>query len=318
MNIIYLAGQTSSGKSELAISLAKELESKNLRIWIVSCDSRQVYQNLNIGTGKVTGSWKTIKEEELDYYPEKSIYFYKNIPHFLIDYIDSKNNFEYGLVDYLKDFNSLFQKTKHHPDAVILTGGTGFYARTILNEYDLKILNPKHQDVFEEEKRKLEKLNKTDLQEFYQTKDLKPLNNSDFNNPRKLINFILQDIISENNWGQQVEYPKFKNKYRFAIRLEQDKLKDKIENRLRARVNSGLIQEIQENIDLGYGKFMKLGLEYRLGWYYLFGFLNEDEFRAKLIQENLQYAKRQLTWLKKDPIIWIKSLNEILNYLTFL
>jgi tRNA dimethylallyltransferase len=305
MILIILLGQTCSGKSQLAVDLAKYLGSA----WIVNCDSRQVYQQLNLGTAKVKGRWQ--------YLPKLgNTFVYQDIPHFLIDYVDPKE--KYSLNQFLVDWCQLFKKQSPNlPKFVILTGGTGLFAKAISEQYQLAQIDPKYDSEYNNLKLHLTQQSLPNLHNLAkQIPGFTQLNSSDQLNPRRLVNLLLRYYAATNGWFSQkkLDYPKFSQIWQFAIQVDQTVLKARIFNRLKERLNEGLISEIL-NLNLDDQRLWDLGLEYRIGNLYVKGWLNETELLQKLYQENWQYARRQLTWLKKQTLIWIKNLSEILDYL---
>ncbi len=314
MNLITILGPTSSGKSDLAISLAKKLKPK--RTWIINCDSRQIYKNLDIGTAKVKGSWQKIQPEEFDFYPNSEVFFFQEIPHFLIDYVDpyKGQKLNYGIINFILDFNNLFKKTKLKPDYVILVGGTGYYAKSIFEDQKIKITKSKFANIFETRKKQLSQKSKSELQLLYKEyskENFRKLNQSDLQNTRRLINYILQFEAEKNNWQRKISIQNFDHKNSFWLDVDFNQLKLKIKSRLEARIQEGLLEEVKKNLDLGFQKINFLGLEYRQTSYYLYGLMTELEWKDKLLQENYKYAKKQITWLKKQDLIRISSLQDL-------
>jgi tRNA dimethylallyltransferase len=307
MKLIAILGQTSSGKSEIAVEIADYYTQKGLVVWVVNCDSRQVYKDLNIGTGKVAGQWQQTDKD----LPSSSTYFYKNIPHFLIDYIEPQEGFD--LTKYLSDFKNLF--TQKVPDIVILCGGTGLYAKSVYSQKDYFTTKPEHLENYKQLREYYSNLSLGDLQK--QTEDLN-LNQSDFNNKIRLINQLLKRTATLNDWLIPEQPVEFEESFLFGILTEQGELYQKISDRLKNRIDSGLFEEFlslkQKNIDPSF--WTRIGLEYRLCWFYYYGLISQKEWQSKLLSQNLQYAKRQLTWFKREPLIWKKSTFEILQYLT--
>jgi tRNA dimethylallyltransferase len=370
MILITLLGQTSSGKSEMAVDLAHHLlNNKKVplsssshevgkvvatpTVWIVNCDSRQVYQQLNIGTGKVHGKWvetkpsvtscqlpsRPIGQSEqvrlaLGTYqgatsselppdrgdktkPRGLVFFYKTIPHFLIDFVAVQQ--KYNVSNFVQDFIKLLE-TPEQPDYVILTGGTGLYAKAVYNEMELGQIQPEFEDLFNKTKSELQKLSLDELQNQYHLTIPKQqtLNNSDFHNPRRLQSFLLRNKAKTNNWLTQIDYPEFENKFLFAISRDQDELKELIEKRLQARIEQGLLEEVQNLVTkYGHQRIEEFGLEYRLTSLYLKGQLTEVDWKSSMLKENLAYAKRQLTWLKKEPVVWVETVEQISELLTY-
>jgi len=299
MILIALLGQTCSGKSEMAVELAEKLGDT----WIINCDSRQIYKELDLGTGKVEGQW------------ENETYYYKNIKHFLIDYVAPKINF--GLVDYIQDFIELTKKIDL-PKYLILTGGTGLYARAILEKYELGIIKKEFIQNNEILKRGLQELNLENLQLKYDQLNInnpKILNPSDYANPRRLVNWILRKNALEENWLEKIQYPSFSKTFNFAINANQENLKNKIKDRIVKRIEQGLLQEVESLLYLCKDRLFQLGLEYKYTYKYIMGELGGLEWKERLFLENYHYAKRQLTWLKKQSPDWIHSTDQILESL---
>jgi len=261
MNLIVLLGPTSSGKSELAVSLAQSLD----KCVIVNCDSRQIYRGLDIGTGKVEGKW--LKTDGRD------VFVYKGIPHYLIDYVDPATPF--SLADYIRDWIGLpfFGSTyTDKPDWVILVGGTGLWAKAILEEYQLTSYSDA---LLSELLRAYSNKSLFELQDMYSRSNLKPLNNSDHNNPRRLVN-KLADAASLNMRAPTTVYPHVEQRFVFALDIPTHKLHHRIRTRLHARIDTGILQEVESLLRLG-DRLLDLGLEYRVTYMYLLGLYTEDE-----------------------------------------
>ncbi len=303
MQLIVLLGQTCSGKSQLAIDLAKALGHS----WVVNCDSRQVYARLNIGTAKVPGVWRSAGKLG-------SIFQYQEIPHFLIDFVPPQRR--YSLADYVQDWINLFaQPGAELPKYVILTGGTGLFAKAALEEYQLTSLKPEFELPAGILRNKLEALTVGQLQDLVGEEVLQTLNASDRQNHRRLLNRAFQKECASRDWlGCRVlEYPKFSQVWPLVIQIDSETLAGRIQARLSERLDRGLVEEVESLQDLGTSRLLELGLEYRLTQLYLLGQLSQAEWLDKLYRENLKYAKRQLTWLKKQPLKWVGSLQMTLD-----
>jgi tRNA dimethylallyltransferase len=311
MNLITLLGQTCSGKTNLAIKLANYYKSKSQKVWIVSCDSRQIYQKLNIGTAKVNGKWFDTKNSEIfspEIYQTKS-YFYSEVEHFLIDYISPQN--QHSLSDFISDFCDLFANLSKKPGVVILTGGTGLFAKAVFYEYQIGKIKQKNKLDFQNLQKSLNSKNLLELQKICIDYGLNKLNNSDFNNSRRLCNIIIRS--KSQNWIEPFSYPKFKLKKTFAIFQESEILKNRIIKRIYDRIDEGLFLEVQNLQFLGQKRLFNLGLEYRQTQLFIEGKISKKEWIENLISENIGYAKRQKTWLNKMDLKWIKGLEEIIN-----
>ncbi len=309
MNLITILGQTCSGKTQMSLDLYRHFQSLGKSCWILNCDSRQVYTKLNYGTAKVEGIWKD------DVYVVDG-----NIPHFLIDFVDPKH--QYNLSSFLRNFCDLFNNsdTSHHPltkgilpDYVILVGGTGLYAKAINEEMNLGLVKNEFENEYVDFKNNLINLNLQQLQKMVLNKNLQ-LNESDFNNKIRLVSNLLRFESKLNNWLDKLIYPKFERKYYCAIEiLDQIELQKKIKNRIKLRVNQGLITETKDLIlELGSKRIDELGLEYRLTKKFLGGEITNEQWIEQLGNENWQYAKRQMTWLRKEKnITWIRGLVDL-------
>lgn len=292
MKIITLLGQTSSGKTQLSLEWYHQIINSGEKCVIINCDSRQIYKGLDIGTGKISGAWRE--------YNGHPTFMAEKAPHYLIDHVEPARR--YSMADYLKDWCNLFSNELRNFDGtVILVGGTGLWAKAINDELQPGIIKSEFVTEYESIKSNIQNLSKEKLQSQLNKSDF---NRSDWNNPRRLINAILRKKIIDNNWEEPLDYPQFDSKTLAAITIDQPELEDKIAQRLQTRFESGLLPEIEKNLHLG-DRLLELGLEYRLGYLFLLGQLTKEEFQQKLIRENIQYAKRQLTWLKKQPVTWI-------------
>jgi tRNA dimethylallyltransferase len=301
--LIALGGQTASGKSEMAVQLAKQLND----CWIVSCDSRQIYKYLNLGTGKVDGQWEAIIYENQLLHT----YVYQGVPHFFIDTVSPDK--QYTLAHFLSDFKHLCE---NHilPKYLILCGGTGLYIKAILERYSLDQIKPEHEEEYEHTKTLLQTYSTAKLQDIYCTyKPLDTLNESDTHNSRRLVNHILNHMADSNHWGEPISIPEFEKTYHFAIDCNQQELYKNIEKRLLDRIDQGMIEEVDSLDYLGTDRLLALGLEYRLTHLYLLGQLTYHEYIKKLTLESVNYAQKQLTWLKKQDLAWIRNIDELLE-----
>lgn len=296
--IIVILGPNASGKTGLSIKLALFLNSKKNKekygisgVEIISADSRQVYKGLDIGSGK-------IRKKEM-----------KGITHHLIDVISPKKIFT--VADYKK---IVIKKIKelHKKDIIpIIVGGTGLYIDSVIKNIEFPKVSPNWSL-----RKKLEKKSKEELFLILKKLDNSRAKNIDKNNKRRLIRAI--EIIKET--GKKVpiieEKPIF-NSITFGVKREKEELKKLIKKRLNIRFKQGMIKEV-ENLHkkgVSYKRFEELGLEYRYIALYLQNKLSLEEMKEKLEIEINKYAKRQMTWFKRDKnIIWIKNFQEIKKY----
>ena len=297
--LVSIFGPTSSGKSALALDLARYLPGSV----IVGADSRQVYRRLNIGTGKEPGSWHLHRQ----YGP---IYTVEGVPHALIDYRDPRH--QITLVDYTRDFTDFV--AAHTPETVILVGGTGLYLDTLTLKRTLAYTQPAHEAEASRYKTQLQRLSRQELQTLADEAQL-PLNHSDYHNSRRLVARLTEKKAREENWLDILNLPSFDNIYRTARAPSWPDLQNRITKRLQDRFNQGLIEETRELQDLGTKRLLQLGLEYRLTQLHLLGHLTYKEYKQALLRENLRLAKRQLTWHNPKNTIEVKTTKDILKIL---
>ena len=299
MRLISILGQTCSGKSQMAVDLAKKLPNSI----VVNCDSRQIYQKLNIGTAKIEGEW-------ID-----GQYIYQGVKHFLIDYVDPVKYFT--LAEYISDFADLINNLDNTYENIILTGGTGLYAKAIIEKYDIGVIKPEFNNEFQKTKKIYQEKSLQELQlQYTKTVDQNKLNNSDFYNPRRLVAKIVDKIAKDKNWVNTIQFPNFDSSINFAIKVDQSNLYKKITQRVVYRANQGLLAEVESLQYLGRNRIIDFGLEYRITQEYMEKPYDKEIWIDQLSKTNIDYSKRQLTWLKKQDINWIENIDNLLLQLS--
>ncbi len=303
--LIIICGPTASGKSDLAVSIAKwlggpaHLANQALQGVaggeIVSADSRQVYKGLDIGTGKIT-------KEEM-----------QGVPHHLLDI--AKPEEVYTASDYLKDAEDAINKIIANKKVPIICGGTGFYIDTLLGKKVLPEVGPN-----EELRKELEQKSEDELFQILQASDEERAKNIDSKNKRRLVRAIeickalgKVPTIDENNTEQE-KYETLK----IGIKIEDEELKNRIGTRLLKRMGQGMMEEAERLHEegLGFQRMEDLGLEYRYLAMFLQNKITKEEMLNELEKEIWHYAKRQMTWFKKDKdIVWVspKDKEEIIR-----
>jgi tRNA dimethylallyltransferase len=294
--LITITGPTSSGKSALAIQLAKQLKTA----WIFNADSRQIYQHLNLGTGKEQGEWSKVND--------MPAYIIEGVPNSLIDYVDP--HIQYSLIDYLTDFKHF--ATTIQPQYLIVIGGTGLYIDTIKNKKSLSITKPQFQKQAAQYQQFLRLQTIQELQS-QAIKEKLSLNESDFHNPRRLVNRLFDKHAQDQGWLQEFIMPKFESAHYFMLLPDSTTLEKNITHRLNQRYQLGLINEVISLQYLGTKRLLALGLEYRLVQLYLLGQINEDQLLPLLLRHNIRYAKKQKTWLTKHPSTLVSTTKEIID-----
>ncbi len=278
--MIIILGPTSCGKSDLAVQIAKKFNGE-----IISADSRQVYKGMDIGSGKIT-------KKEM-----------RGIPHHLLSIASPKRNFSANRFQKLaqKEIKKIWRKNK----LPIICGGTAFYIDSLLGDIQISPVKPNL-----ELRKKLEKLSAEKLFNKLKKMDPKRAKNIDRKNKRRLIRAI---EIAMSNIDTKKEKEKFisKNNYlKIGIKRSPEKLKKRIEHRLNSRLKKGMIDEIKnlKKIGLSWQRIDNFGLEYRFVSRYLRGIITKKEMIEKILSESWKFAKRQMTWWKRDQnIIWISN-----------
>lgn len=276
--ILIILGPTATGKSDLAIKLAKKYNGE-----VISADSRQVYIGLNIGTGKIT------KKEML------------GVPHHMLDVISPKKTFT--VVDWKEKTENIIENIISNGRLPIICGGTGFYIQSIVDGVILPDVKPN-----KELRVKLEKKTLNQLVSILKKLDSKRARNIDLKNRVRLI----RSIEIAKSIGSVPKIKKEKSKYEIleiGLKLDDGELKSRIHSRLLERLKKGMVNEaVKLHKDgLSYKRMRALGLEYRFLADLLEKKIKKNDFIKKLETEIWHYVKRQITWFKKDErIIWYK------------
>lgn len=280
--IIAIVGPTASGKSSLAIKLAKKFKGE-----IISVDSRQVFRNMDIGTGKVS------KKER------------KAIPHHLLDVVNPKKRF--SVIQYKKMALNAIEKIIKKGKLPILCGGTGFYFQAVIDGIIIPEVEPDWQL-----RKKLEQKSVKELYSILKKIDANRAKNIDKNNSRRLIRAI--EIAKKIGRvpplkKEPLPYPVLI----IGVKKEKEELKKLIRKRLLKRLKSGMISEVKrlKKSGLSWKRLDEFGLEYRWIAKFLKKELNYSQMIERLQKEIENFAKRQIVWFKKDKRIrWIKNQKE--------
>jgi tRNA dimethylallyltransferase len=281
--VITILGPNASGKTGLSIKLAKKFGGE-----IVSADSRQVYKGMNIGTGKAT-------KKEM-----------QGVPHYLLDVVSPKKIFDVSQYKNLalKAIDKIYKKGK----VPFLVGGTGFYIQAVADNILLPEIKPDWNL-----RRKLEKKPVSKLFSMLQKLDPRRASNIDKNNPRRLIRALEIVLKSKRPVGPlSAEKTGFKVLF-LGVKKDKNELKKLIEKRLLKRLDEGMINEVKKlhRSGVSWKRLEEFGLEYRYVAQYLQKKLKYEEMVSRLQKEIEHYAKRQMTWFKRDSRVhWVKSYRE--------
>lgn len=274
--LISVVGTTASGKSGLGIDLAKHFGGE-----VISADSRQVYQGLDLGTGKVTA-------EEC-----------RGVPHHLLDIIPPNTPFsmaEYQNLAYIA-IDDVISRGK----LPFLVGGTGLYARAVTSGYSLVDVQP--DEAFRAE---MQEKSRDELVEMIAAYGV-VIDDKQIS-PRRLIRIL--EKLRAGAPPENQSNPRYRT-LQLGLTWDRDVLYRRIEERLDARIEAGMIDEIRGLLEAGATpEFMEmLGLEYRYTYRYISGqYSSFADYRNELLTEIRRFAKRQQTWFRRDSdIIWLDS-----------
>ncbi len=289
--VIAIAGPTASGKTALAVELAKKINGE-----VISCDSMQIYKDMSIGTAKPT-------VEEMD-----------GVPHYLIDFVSPDER--YSVADFKRDAEEKIEYVLSRGKVPILCGGTGLYIDTLVLGIDYPEIEL-DQEYRDELMKKAE--SEEGLKELYEeAKSIDPEAMEKISeNDKKRITRVLELYKATGKTKTELEKISRSNgvkyDYRvFAIDMDREKLYDRINRRVDIMIEQGLIDEVRNIIDK-YDKFPTAmqGLGYKEVVEYFDGKLTKQEMIDKIKQETRRYAKRQLTWFRKNKnIVWIDGLDD--------
>ena len=273
--VIAVVGATASGKTSYAIELAKKINGE-----IISADSRLVYKGMDIGTAK-----PTIDEMQ-------------EIPHYMIDVVEPEYNYSVGL--YVKEAKKHITDIISRGKVPIVAGGTGLYFRVLLENYDLPDVKPDY-----ELRKELSSYSYEELLEMLTKLDEKAANSVEKNDKKKLIRYI--EIIKLAGKPLDlvcgVKEKEFNVEW-VGLNFPREILYDRINKRVDLMIEQGLIDETKKLLQK-HGRISNITdtIGYREVLSYLDGELSLDEAKDKLKQNTRNYAKRQLTWFRKNEQI---------------
>lgn len=289
--VIVIVGPTASGKTALSIELAKKIDGE-----IISCDSMQIYKDMNIGSAK-----PTIEEMQ-------------GIKHYMIDIAEPTERF--SVAEYKKRSEEAIEKILQKGKVPIIVGGTGLYANSLIYniEYNEIMLD-------EEYRKNLMEIAETEaglatLYEKARSIDPVAMEKISSNDKKRIIRVLeIKHSTGKNKTELELESRKNEVKYEykvFAINMPREILYDRINKRVDIMIENGLINEV-ENIIEKYKEFPTAmqAIGYKEIVMYLKGELTKQEAIEKIKQESRRYAKRQITWFKKiEDIKWIDGLKD--------
>ena len=291
--VIVICGPTASGKTALSIELAKKIDGE-----IVSADSMQIYKDMDIGSAKPSA-------EEM-----------QGIKHYMLDFVSPEQR--YNVADYKEEAVQAIEEILKKGKVPIVVGGTGLYVDSLI--YGIEY--PKME--FDEEYRKeLEKRAEVEgLEELYkeaQKIDPEAMKNISKNDRKRIIRVLeIYKATGKTKTEQEIESRKNEVPYDykvFAINMDRELLYNRINKRVDIMIEQGLIEEVK-NIVTKYLKYPTAmqDLGYKEIKEYLDGIITKEEAIEKVKQETRRYAKRQLTWFRKNKdTVWIDGADDRQN-----
>ena len=282
-DLIVLTGPTAVGKTSLSISLAKAVGGE-----IISADSMQVYKHMNIGTAKIT-------EEEMC-----------GVPHFLIDELEPDEEFNVTVFkNKVMKYIEEIRKRGHIP---IIVGGTGFYIQSVI--YDINFSEyGDDSEVRRKYEEMAETLGKTELHKKLSEADKDYADSVSENNVKKVVRALAfyemtGEKLSAHNKKERERTSPFDFAY-FVLTMERKKLYERIDHRVDLMFEMGLADEVKSLMARGYNKSMvsMQGIGYKEVIDYLNGETSLSECMDIIKRDTRHFAKRQLTWFKREKVV---------------
>ena len=277
MKVIAIVGPTAVGKSDLAINLSRFIE-----IEVINSDAMQLYKGMDIGTAKLD-----IKSR-------------KNIVHHLIDVLSPHE--EASVSVFQTKARLLINEIQQKGKTPVLVGGSGLYINAVLEDLEFPGTNLEIRAKYEEilEKNGVEFLYK-------ELERIDPLaaKNIIINNARRIVRALEVNELTGKNFNAKLPEPSpvFKD-VRIGLNLERDILDKRIENRVLEMFNRGLVKEVEQIFDeLVKGKTAQKALGYSQVIQYLKNEITLDQAIEQTIVQTRKYARRQISWFKRDPLI---------------
>ena len=271
--LIVVLGPTACGKSSLGVELARHCNGE-----IVSADSRQVYRGLDLGTGKIT-------PDEME-----------GIPHHMLDVVEP--NTPYSVADFQRGAYAAIDGILSRGKQPLLVGGTGLYIRAVTQGFVFQDTPPNPALRAE-----LEQLSAGALYDRFRALTGLTLNESEQHNQQRLVRAV--EKAEAGGYADAARVPRY-DVLQLGCTYPRDVLHRRIDHRLRARLDAGMVQEVASLRAAGVtDAFLEgLGLEYRYLCRYLTG-QSEDELVDELGRAIKRFAKRQVQWFQKDKVLWL-------------
>ncbi len=289
--VIVIAGPTASGKTALGVELAKKLNGE-----VISADSMQIYKDMTIGTAKPL-------PDEMD-----------GIKHYLIDFVSPDERF--SVADFKILAEEKIEDILSRGKTPIIVGGTGLYIDALI--YGIEYPDIEFDEKYRNELLKIAE-NEEGLKSLYDEATkidplaMKKISHNDTKRITRVLELYKATGKTKTELEEESRKKEVKYDYRvFAINMDREKLYERINLRVDLMIKNGLIDEVKGILNK-YEKFPTAmqGLGYKEVVQYLNGNSTKDEMVEKIKQETRRYAKRQLTWFRKNKnIIWIDGMKD--------
>ena len=289
--IIAILGPTSSGKTSLGIEIAKQVDGE-----IISVDSRQVYRGMDIVTGKEPGEWNE----------EDQSLMIDNVVHWGIDLVDPDEDF--SVADFKLYAEQKIEEIVSRSHMPILVGGTGFWLQALIDNFDL---TQTAQDAAL--RAKLEGQSVEELFDQYKALDPEGAEVIDAQNKRRLIRALEVTMVTGKPFSTQQSRGESKYEVlQIGIEVNRQVLFDRINRRVDKMMEQGLLEEVRVLHDRYGCEIPSMsGIGYRQFCRYLDGLQTIEESLEEMKRDSRHYAKRQVTWWKRDErIIWVRRSEE--------
>ncbi len=289
IRIIAVIGPTASGKTEIGLKLAQRTGGE-----IISVDSMQIYRWMDIGTAKPTPEMRT------------------SVPHHLIDILNPNQDYNSG--KFASDADDIIQTLHSQGKPAILVGGTGLYFRALVHGI---IPVPTISDSIKQEIRRMssekgtvychEKLSQLD------SESAEKLHPNDISRISRALEVVMETGKSIQGFQQQHQFQQKRYDVLYlGANWSRDVLYDRINSRVYQMVNDGLIEEVKTLKKMGYQSDLPSlnSIGYKQAFAHINGKLSLEEMRADIQQKSRHYAKKQITWYRKDQSIqWLDKNN---------
>jgi len=297
--LLAILGPTASGKSALALRLAKKFQGA-----VISADSQQIYRHAKIGTNQPAGRWRIANGKWQIVTGKKGLYWVENIPHFFIDILPPTKQF--SAAQFQTQTNALCQKLSTVGILPIMTGGTGLYISAIVEGYNFPRGKPNLGL-----RQRLGKLSTGTLQHRLKSLDWATYKVIDRHNRRRLIRALEHVIATETSLSQNQLRQRRPNTLTIGLKIDKSKLRKIITARTKKMLRTGLIKETRHLRKKYPHSPLLESIGYREVADFLNGKINQTQTEQQIINHTWQYARRQMTWFKKMPgVHWIKSFTQ--------